>query len=182
MFKSFFWETSLRLRPFHLLQIVPGFRLCLSELIVFHWTGVEVSISQVMYLVRVSNFLHFLFLHLVADQSSKAQISNEARRLVGVISQFVRVLGPVDQIGLSGNVLSQMKQQSTLIIHGLAHAAMIFLIKIRLSASPILDHNVINIGLGHCSEISKILEKLSSIEQSFVDPISSVCIVSPVCP
>ncbi|PAV16776.1 hypothetical protein PNOK_0839600 [Pyrrhoderma noxium] len=109
-----------------------------------------------------------------ADQSSKAQISNEARRLVGIISQFVRVLGPVDQIGLSGNVLSQTKQQSTLIIHGLAHAAMIFLIKIRLSASPILDHNVINIGLGHCSEISEILEKLSSTEQSFIDPISSI--------
>ena len=142
----------------------------------------EVSISQVMYLARASNFLRFLFLHSVADQTSKAQISNEARRLVGIISQFVRILGPMDQIGLSGNVLSQMKQQSTLVIHGLAHAAMIFLIKIRLSASPILDHNVINIGLGHCSEISKILEKLSSTEQSFVDPISSVYFVSLDCP
>ena len=81
----------------------------------------------------------------------------------------------MDQIDLGRVDDASSGSTSLLLVHGLAHATMISLIRFRLSVAVMPDQSAINIALSHCNAILTILEKLSSLSLPFVSPMFSVC-------
>lgn len=98
----------------------------------------------------------------------------ETLDLARLITNFARSLVPLDNI--TTQVESVNHQQDLLVIHSLAHSAMIRLYSVRASAAPGGDLRDINVCLIHAGEILRVMEFLLSHDQSgdMVDPILGV--------
>lgn len=86
-------------------------------------------------------------------------------------TNFARRLTPVEQLSTDNQ-----DHRRLLVVHGLAHAAMMTMHSVRASDTPVGDLSAINSALTHASEIAKILDKISRDDSAPFDPIISVYI------
>ncbi|KLO16068.1 hypothetical protein SCHPADRAFT_870268 [Schizopora paradoxa] len=95
----------------------------------------------------------------------------ETLDLARLITNFARSLVPLDNI--TSQVENVNHQQDLLVIHSLAHSAMIRLYSVRASAAPGGDLRDINVCLIHAGEILRVMEFLLNQDHSsdMVDPI-----------
>ena len=92
------------------------------------------------------------------------------QNLARTTTQLARDLIPVDQLLTT----RPDGYEAVLVVHALAHAAMMTMHNVRASDLPPDDMSAINSALTHASEIVKIIEGLSEQTSTFVEPILSV--------
>lgn len=96
----------------------------------------------------------------------------EMQSLSRLVTRFARNLHPLDD--LETRVTSRDARQSMLVVHSLAHAAMIQIHHARAYAGEEPDMEAINVTLVHAGEVVRILEIIGDTQGGQLDPILGV--------
>lgn len=101
------------------------------------------------------------------------------QRLSGAITNFARRLVPLDR--LEEIIQSDDARRTLLVVHTLAHGAMIMLHNVRAAVATEGDFNSANICLVHAGEILRILERINDGITGTLDPIVGVSLLYLIC-
>ncbi|KAH8112455.1 hypothetical protein DFH11DRAFT_1785696 [Phellopilus nigrolimitatus] len=124
--------------------------------------------------------------HQEASSAPEAQapIQTDVQTLARTTTSFARSLTPLDQLAAQIVDFSADPdadaRQTLLVVHGLAHAAMIPILAVRGASGPSGDMSVINAGLTHASEILKVLDILSGGDMSSANTGTSAGMLDPI--
>ncbi|KAH8107326.1 hypothetical protein DFH11DRAFT_1863409 [Phellopilus nigrolimitatus] len=107
----------------------------------------------------------------------------DLQALARTTTNFARSLTPLAQLATQVVDFSADpdadSRQTLLVVHGLAHAAMIPILAVRGASEPSGDMSVINARLTHASEIARVLDMLSG-DMSSADTGTSAGMLDPI--
>ncbi|KAH8108630.1 hypothetical protein DFH11DRAFT_1820528 [Phellopilus nigrolimitatus] len=114
---------------------------------------------------------------------AQAPIRTDLQTLARTTTNFARSLTPLAQLATQVVDFSADpdadSRQTLLVVHGLAHAAMIPILAVRGASEPSGDMSVINARLTHASEIARVLDMLSG-DMSSADTGTSAGMLDPI--